>query len=99
MAASYTSFEAFLSSSSSEILANNSINGDGDGMQKINVEINDLRIALKAAKDALIDEKQQKLKDRKLYEAKVKEIKSFCNDHVLLFLFKVLLKVLNKCTL
>ena len=49
----------------------------------MNVEMNALRIELKAAKDALIDEKHQKLKDRKVYDAKVKEIKTICNDYVL----------------
>ena len=42
-------------------------------MHKRNVEINDLKIALKAPKDMLINENQQSLKDRKVYDAKVKD--------------------------
>ena len=78
MAAGYTSFEAFLSSGSSDVVPANTI--DGDTMQEINEEINKLRISLRAARDTLIDEKQQKLKDRKVYEEKVKEIKTIFND-------------------
>ena len=81
MAAGYTSFEEFLSKSSSEFVPTSS--DDGNSMQEMNVEMNALRIELKAAKDALSDEKHQRLKDRKVYEAKVKEIKTFCNDYVL----------------
>ena len=47
----------------------------------MNLEINDLRLALKAAKDSLSVEKQQKVKDRKVYEAKVKEMKTVYNDY------------------
>ena len=81
MAAGYTSFEEFLSKSSSEVVPTSS--NDGNAMQEMNVEMNALRIELKAAKDALSDEKHQRLKDGKVYEAKVKEIKTICNEYVL----------------
>ena len=73
MATGNSSFERFLSSSSE-------VSADEETLRKMNLEINDLRIALKAANDSLLDEKQQKVKDRKMYEAKVKEIKTICND-------------------
>ena len=81
MAAGYTSFEEFLSKSSSDFVSTSS--DDRNAMQEMNVEMNALRIELKAAKDALSDEKHQRLKDRKVYEAKVKEIKTIYNDYVL----------------
>ena len=37
----------------------------------MNGEINKLRFALKNSQDALLAERQQKVKDRKLYEEKV----------------------------
>ena len=37
----------------------------------MNLEINELRLALKVSEDALLAEQQQKVKDRKLYEAKI----------------------------
>ena len=76
MANGNSSFQRFLSSSTSEVCV------DEENVKRMNVEINDLRIALKAAKDSLLEEKQQKVKDRKVYKAKVKEIKTICNDYV-----------------
>ena len=76
MANGNSSFQRFLSSNSSEVCV------DEENVKRMNLEINDLRIALKAAKDSLLEEKQQKVKDRRMYKAKVKEIKIICNDYV-----------------
>ena len=75
MATGNSSFARFLSSTASEVSV------DEETQRKMNLEINDLRLALKAAKDSLSDEKQQKVKDRKVYEAKVKEMKTVYNDY------------------
>ena len=38
-------------------------------------KVENLKIALKSANDSLLQEREQKLKDRKTYESKVHEVK------------------------
>ena len=76
MAAGNSSFELFLSNSIAE-----DVKVDVDTIKKMNCEINKLRLALKASEDALVAERQQKVKDRKLYEAKISEYRQRCIDY------------------
>ena len=75
MATGNSSFERFLSSSSTEV------EFEKETVKKMNLEINRLRIPLKASDHALLLEQQQKLKDRKLYETKVSEFRKRCIDY------------------
>ena len=76
MATGRSSFELFLSDSNTS-----DVEVSEDIVKKMNAEINNLRLSLKASEDALLAERQQKVKDRKLYEEKVSMFRKRCIDY------------------